>query len=55
MDTNTFENALNLLETNRFEIKNKIEEVYNERQEQKVSKVNDRKLNKPERKRGHSM
>lgn len=55
MDTNTLLNALNYLETNRFEIKDKIEEVYNERQQQKVSKVNDRKLNKPERKRGRSM
>ncbi len=55
MDTKTLENALNCLETKRFEIKDKIEEVYNERQQQKVSKVNDRKLNKPERKRGRSM
>lgn len=55
MDTETLLNALNYLETNRFEIKDKIEEVYNERQQQKVSKVNDRKLNKPERKRGRSM
>lgn len=55
MDTNTLLNALNYLETNRFEIKDKIEEVYNERQQQKVSKVNDRKLNKPERKRGRSI
>lgn len=55
MDTITLENALNLLETNRFEIKDKIEEVYNERQQQKASKVNTQKLNKPERKRGRSM
>lgn len=55
MDTKTLENALNLLETNRFEIKDKIEEVYNEREQQKASKVNDQKLNKPERKRGRSM
>lgn len=55
MDTKTLENALNLLETNRFEIKDKIEEVYNERQQQKASKVNTQKLNKPERKRGRSM
>lgn len=55
MDTETLLNALNYLETNRFEIKDKIEEVYNQRKQQKVSKVNDRKLNKPERKRGRSM
>lgn len=55
MDTKTLENALNLLETNRFEIKDKIEEVYNERQQQKASKVNSRKQNSPERKRGRSM
>lgn len=55
MDTETLLNALNYLETNRFEIKDKIEEVYNERQQQKVSKVNAQKLNKPERKRGRSM
>lgn len=55
MDTNTLENALNCLETNRFEIKDKIEAVYNERQQQKVSKESSRKLNIPERKRGRSM
>lgn len=55
MDTKTLENALNFLETNRFEIKDKIEEVYNERQQQKASKVNSRKQNSPERKRGRSM
>lgn len=55
MDNATLENALNFLETNRFEIKDKIEEVYNERQQQKASKVNSRKLSKPERKRGRSM
>ena len=55
MDTNTLENALNFLETNRFEIKDKIEAVYNERQQQKVSKESRRKLNIPERKRGRSM
>ena len=55
MDTNTLLNALNYLETNRFEIKDKIEEVYNERQQQKVSKESSRKLNIPERKRGRSM
>lgn len=55
MDTNTLENALNFLETNRFEIKDKIEVVYNERQQQKVSKESSRKLNIPERKRGRSM
>lgn len=55
MDTNTLENALNLLETNRFEIKDKIEEVDDEQQQQKASKVNTQKLNKPERKRGRSM
>lgn len=55
MDTNTLLNALNYLETNRFEIKDKIEAVYNERQQQKVSKESGRKLNIPERKRGRSM
>lgn len=55
MDTNTLLDALNYLETNRFEIKDKIEAVYNERQQQKVSKESGRKLNIPERKRGRSM
>ena len=55
MDTKTLENALNFLETNRFEIKDKIEEVYNEREQQKASKVNSRKRNRPERKCGRSM
>ena len=55
IDTNTLENALNFLETKRFEIKDKIEEVYNERQQKKASKVNSRKLSNPERKRGRSM
>ena len=55
MDSNTLLDALNYLETNRFEIKDKIEAVYNERQQQKVSKESGRKLNIPERKRGRSM
>lgn len=55
MDTDTLENALQYLETKRFEIKDKIEDAYNERQQQKTSKVNSQKLNKLERKRGRSM
>lgn len=55
MDTKTLEDALNLLETKRFEIKDKMEEVYKDRQQQEVSKANNRKLDKSERKRGRSM